>query len=376
MAFQIKNFASITASMLNWLRANTTKVTDVNRGSVVRTMLEAPAAEIEELYLQMLLGLREAIPVSVYNTFGFDALTAFAASGTLRFSASGPVASPVSVPIGSAARVPGKTISYITIADAVIGIGDTYVDVQAAADTVGSIGNTSAATITEFVASIDGVVSVTNPQPLVNGRDAESEDDRRARFRDMILALARGTISAVLYGAKTAKLYDGSGNVIEYVASAFLVEPWITDHAQAVAMFKVYIHNGASSTSGTLVTLAQKIVDGYYDADGLPVPGWKAAGCAAIVIASTDVPVAITGTVYVAAGYDGATVVADATDALQIYIQKVGAGRNVLLAELIAIVKRDVPGVVNVVLTVPSADVAIAVSEKAIPGTFTLAHSP
>ena len=50
--FQIKDFASITASMINWLRANTTKVTDFNVGSVVRTMAEASAAEMEELYLQ------------------------------------------------------------------------------------------------------------------------------------------------------------------------------------------------------------------------------------------------------------------------------------------------------------------------------------
>lgn len=375
MAFQIKDFASITASMLNWLRANTAKITDVNRGSVARTMLEAPAIEIEELYLQMMLGLREAIPVSVYNTFGFDALTAASASGTLRFTAPAPAASEISIPIGSSARVPGKTISYVTRVDAVIGVGQTYVDVMCAADAPGSIGNTGANTITEFVASVPGVSTVTNQQPFVNGLDDETPDDRRARFRAYIQSLARGTINACLYGAKTAKLVDGSGTVYEYVASAFLVEPWVTNSAEAVAMFKIYIHNGGSSTSAPLVDLTQKIIDGYYETDGTPVPGWKAAGCKAIVIASVDQAVPVTGTVYVASGYTPADVVADATEAMQLYIQKLGAGQNVLKSELISIVKRDVPGVLNVVLSAPASDVTIAATAKAIPGIFTIASA-
>lgn len=372
MAFQIKDFASIAASMLNWLKANNKKVTDTNKGSVVRTMLEAPAAELEELYLQMMIGLREAIPVSVYNTFGFDALAAASASGTLRFTCPSPAASAIAIPLGSAARVPGGSISYVTTADASIAVGATYVDVIAAADTPGTAGNTAAATITEFVASIPGVSAVTNQQPFVNGRDAETDADRLSRFRDYIRSLARGTIAACLYGAKTAKRYDSNGIVIEYVASAALVEPYLTDTAQAVARFLIYIHNGGSGTSGALVTQAQKIIDGYYEVDGTPVPGWKAAGTICVVAAATDQAVNVTGTISVSSNYDAATVANDAEAAMASYIQKLGAGDDVLKSELIAIVKRDIPGVLNVTLTVPASDVAVAVSAKAIAGTIAL----
>lgn len=370
--FQIKDFASIVAGMLNWLKANNKKVTDINKGSVVRTMLEAGAVEIEELYLQMSIGLSEAIPVSVYNTFGFDRLEAAAASGSLRFTAPAPAASPIPIPIGSIVRVPGGSVVYATTLDAVIGTGNTFVDVVAAADTPGSIGNTAANTITEFVASIPGVSTVTNQQPLVNGTDAETDADRLARFRDYIKSLTRGTIHACLYGAKTAQRLDANGIVIEYVASASLVEPWLTDTAQPVARFRIYIHNGGTGTTGALVTLAQKIVDGYYEADGTPVPGWKAAGTICIVSAATDQAVNVTGTVAVASNYVAADVVAAAEDAIGVYIQSLGAGRNVLLSELVSIVKRDVPGVLNVTLTAPAADVTVAVSAKAVAGTITL----
>ncbi len=64
MAFQIKDFASIAAAMINYLRASQDRVTDFEPGSVARTMLEATAAELDELYQQLFHGIREAIEVS------------------------------------------------------------------------------------------------------------------------------------------------------------------------------------------------------------------------------------------------------------------------------------------------------------------------
>ncbi len=56
--FQVKDFRSIVASMVNHVRATTTKITDFRVGGVARTLLEAPAIEIDELYQQMFNGLR------------------------------------------------------------------------------------------------------------------------------------------------------------------------------------------------------------------------------------------------------------------------------------------------------------------------------
>ncbi len=375
MSFQLKDFASIVAAQINWMRANTTRVTDYNVGSVVRTMLEASAAEIEELYLQYFIGLQEAIPVSVFNTFGFPALPAAAASGVVRFSTSAPATSTITIPAGSVVRIPTTQVSYATQVDAFILSGQTYVDVLVACQQVGTVGNTDAATIIELVTAVSGVATASNPQPLVNGRDVETDDERKTRFQGYISTLARGTKAAVEYGAKTAKLTDSLGTVTEYVAHAGVVEPWVDDNTQPISLVRVYVHNGASATSSPLVAKAQQVIDGAYESDGVtPVPGtgWKAAGVQCIVEAAADLPVDVTGTIVIDSGYDSAAVQSACETAVRSYIQGLDVGADVLLSELIAIVKRDVQGVFNVVLSDPSADVAVAANTKAISGTITL----
>jgi len=86
MAFQIKKFDSIVASMINWVSGATNKVTDFNKGSVVRTLLEAVAMELEELYYQLLQAAEEAIEEAIYRTFNFPRNPAQRATGTVRFT--------------------------------------------------------------------------------------------------------------------------------------------------------------------------------------------------------------------------------------------------------------------------------------------------
>ena len=370
--FQIKDFTSIAAGLINVVRATTNKVTDFNRGSVIRTMLEATAAEIEELYLQMYLGTKEAIPVSVFTTFGFNRQAAESAGGTIRFSTGGSLASSViPIPLGTVVRVPGTSLTYATTVASSIAIGNSYVDVLVAAQASGLAGNVGADLITELVTPVAGVASVTNPSPFVNGRDVETDDERRVRFQGYIASLARGTKAAITYGAKTVTLTDSFGVITEYVAHANVVEPWVADSAQPISLVRVYVHNGASATSGTLVTRCQQVIDGYYDG-GTAVPGWKAAGVQCIVSAASDQAVNVTGTVTIASGYSSVDVLAACTNAVKDYLQGMAVGEDVRLSELVAIIRRDVEGAFNVTLSAPTGDVAVADNAKAISGTVTL----
>lgn len=373
MAFQIKDFRSIAAGCINWMRSVTNKITDFNVGSVARTMIEGPAAEIDEAYQNFFIGIKEAIPVSVFTTFGFEPRAAEAASGVARFSTGGPLApSPITIPAGTVVKVPGGSITFLTLNSGVIAQGTSYVDILVAAQSAGISGNVDADTITEISTPVAGVSTVTNPAPFINGRDKETEDERKVRFQGYISTLARGTKAAVEYGARTAKLVDSNGLITEYVAHALVVEPWVSDPDEPVSLVNCYIHNGASATSSGLVGRAQEVIDGYYESDGTAVPGWKAAGVKCVVSAAADKPVNVTGTVTVNAGVDAAAALAAATNAVKAYIQGLNVGAMVVKAELIAIIKRDVDGVYNVVLSAPSADVTCAINEKAIPGTVTL----
>ena len=85
MAFQLKDFASIAASMINHMKSVTSQITDFAVGGVARTLVEAPAVEIDQAYQQFFIGVKEAIPVATYESFDFARLAA-----TTRSPSAGP----------------------------------------------------------------------------------------------------------------------------------------------------------------------------------------------------------------------------------------------------------------------------------------------
>ncbi len=371
MAFQIRDFASIAAGMINYMRATQEKITDFNVGSVARTLVEAPAVELDELYQQMFIGLREAIPVSVYNSFGFGALPAEAGSGAARFSCLVAAPANVLIPAGTAIRAPSGTYKYATLIDATLLAGQTHVDVMVYCEVAGSITNALANTLTEMVSPISGIDSVTNPIAFTNGREAETETERKIRFQGYIASLPRGTSSAVAYGAKQASLKDVNGLIIEDVHFVKIVEPYLTDVLQPIGLALCYIHNGGGGTSSSLVTEAQKIIDGYRLADGTPVPGWKAAGVVVNVIAAGEVLVNVTAVVTVSGYSDAATTRTAVSDAIQAYLRGVDIGVTISPSEIIATAMK-VTGVTKITLTLPSGDVTALSSQKIMPGVVSL----
>lgn len=370
MAFQLKSAASITASMLNWMRAVQKIVTDFNVGSVVRSMLEACANEIDELYKQIFIGLTEAIPVAIYTSFNFPPLPATPAGGLVSviITAQG---APVLYPAGTL-WVPGSGgVNYTQTADVTIATGATTANIAVSAVKAGTIGNIAAGTAFNPTPVPGGFVSASNVTAFINGLDAETADNQKIRFNAYISTLSRGTVAAIQYGLTTSTLIDGGGNVTERVATAQVIEPWKADASQPVSLVRGYIYNGIGGTSGALVTQAQKVTDGYYDVNNKAVPGWKAAGVKAIIAAVTEVPTNIAGVLTAKPGFDKPTLIGIATPALFAYMQQLVAGTDLLVADLITLVKA-IPGVSNIVFSTPASDIAGVVGQKFTPGAITL----
>ena len=121
MSFQIKKFSSIVGSMINWISSATDKVTDFNPGSVVRTIVEAVAMEIEELYYQLLRAVEEAIGESIYRSFNFPRNPAKRATGVVRFYRMEGTEVPIVVPKGTlVATKDDPAIVFETVEDALI----------------------------------------------------------------------------------------------------------------------------------------------------------------------------------------------------------------------------------------------------------------
>ncbi len=87
--------------MINWLSSNTARITDFNVGSTSRTLLEAVAIELEELYYQLLIAVQEAIEEAIYRAFNFQRNPAESSTGLVRFERSSGSELTISVPRGT-----------------------------------------------------------------------------------------------------------------------------------------------------------------------------------------------------------------------------------------------------------------------------------
>ncbi|MGC1304609.1 MAG: baseplate J/gp47 family protein [Caulobacteraceae bacterium] len=373
MAFQLKNFTSIAAAILNRFRGSQSAVTDFNIGSVNRTMFEAVSAEIDELYQQMFNGLMEGIATSVFNSFSFAKLPATPASGLIRVTIA-PNPSTILIPAGTVFSNTAIANTYVTQADATIAAGNTFVDVLAVASTAGAASNLNANVSFTCGPAPAGFVSAVSLAAFLNGRDLETDDQRKQRFGEFVQNLTRGTVSALEYGAMTTVLNDANGAEIERVALVEVIEPYVTDNTQPIAQVNMFIHNGVGDTSTALVNLCTQIIDGYVDANGSKVAGWKAAGVPVTVAAAVETPLNVSGVLTPAPGFDGPTLNASAQGVLGTYILGLGIGQTFLFSDAIVAVK-GVQGVSDFVFSTPTAnDVTPSASAKFMPGTFAITN--
>lgn len=370
MAFQIKSFASISAAMLNYIRGTSSKVTDLSVGGVARTLVEAPAVELDELYQQMFNGLKESIPVSLYTTLSFDALPSVASSGNIRVTITSSASNTV-IPAGTVFADPTVSVKFASVLDVTIAAGLTYADVRVVAQTAGAASSIAAGKSFSLTPSPSNLVSATNLSAFSNGDDAETAANQKVRFKSYIQSLNRGTVAALEYGLSTVELFDASGNFLERVATSSVVEPWITDVLQPISLVNCYIHNGVGSTSSALLTQASNVVYGYTDSNSVKVPGWKAAGVNVQVYAATEVPVAVTGVLTALPGYTKADVVTLAVQTVSTYLLGLGIGQAALEAEIIALIMA-LPGVSNIVLSAPTGDTAANQTQKLMPGAISI----
>ena len=104
----------------------------------------------------------------------------------------------IDIPIGTQVAIPigGNYVSSIyfsTSAPAIIGVGDTSVDVPVIASLPGALGNAPAGAITQLVGTLVNITSVLNANPLAGGLDTESDSALRARWQNTAFNNTTGT---------------------------------------------------------------------------------------------------------------------------------------------------------------------------------------
>lgn len=360
MPFQIKDFASIVSAQINHARSVTTKITDFQPGSVARTLMEAPAVELEELYLQMFLGLRDAIPVATFLSFGFDKLPAATAHGFVSVSKDPAPVDDIPVPVGTTfSTADGR--SYASTQAVTWASGEDSVRIPVACTVPGAVGNAEAGLITSSPAFGTGF-AVSNAA-ILTGRDEESDAEREARFAEFIGSLSAGTVAACLYAAKQASVLDEDGNIFEYVTRAGLTE--------VPGRVAIYVYSSRGVPSAGLISDGQLRLDGSRNEDGSITPGYRSAGVRVDVLPMAERAVDLSIAVGLSAGYSlTAEVQQDLTDAYGSALRAVLPGETLYLGTL----TESLLAVDGVVRVVPSgtSNIVCQPNEALVPGALTI----
>lgn len=337
----MNTFEDYLTSMTTYAQIQTPALTDLQPGSVFRSVFEAIAMQMELLYFSALDLSQDAITEAAFRPWNFSRKAAQAASGVLTFGLTATIPSDLSIPQGTLVRVPGTDRVYYTTAaisfPAASDSGDTAT-VLAASIGAGTFYNTPAATIREFVAPIDPLLTVTNALAFTNGREEESDEERLQRFASFIRALHRATADSLEFAAESAVVTDPSGIVIEHVSDSKVVDI-------AAGSARCYIVNGTNAAASA----------GLIAAANVNVQLYKAAGVTVVVQAATLTAVTVACGVRLDPGYS----LAQVQTAVQVAL--VGVLTNLVIGEVLYLEQlrhaaMTVPGVIDAVLTLPAAN--------------------
>lgn len=360
------------------------RLTDLNAGSNLRSLLETWAIQLEQLDTKAFVALERAMPTVLYEflgegdgvttTVGFPGLPALAAIGPVRFTRRPGVVGDIPIPLGTRLAIPGTVNTserlYTTIVPALMAATATAVDSIAQAGVAGTVGNCPAGSLQfkDFGPSPDplalGILTATNPAAFLSGAPAETDEGRRLRFAAYFRSLARSQHLGLEVGARRAQ------QVVAGVVTERVLFARSTNVPGKRGLADVYLDNGGGGASTALVAIAQTILDGSTAPDGSPIPGYKAAGvdvrAKAVVPQIVDIRYALA----VDPGEDFTTIRTAVDAAIGGHLFGLGVFANLILSELTFTIQ-GVRGVYDVEILEPTANVTTATGARILPGTIT-----
>lgn len=246
-------------------------------------------------------------------------------------------------------------------------VGMDSLDVPVVADVLGYASNLSAEQLTLQVSPVGGVQRLLNPLPLVNGRDAASDDAYRQDVQAYLHALGRGTPDSMVQAAQHTRLPDGTQPV-----QSVQVAP------DGDAHIRVFVADNRSRTVGAQPDVVQAVQD-ELDGRGSQVGGWIPSGMTAIVQPAGVRVVDVSARVIVGPTPDLATAQRVCVQAVTQTLFAAGVGEHVGYVSLLRAIDQATEDVLRVDFTRPTAfavspqqDLTVEVGQMLYPGIIQL----
>lgn len=311
------------------------------------------ASQVHALLTQAEWVLAQSFPQTAqgeyldYHAFsrGIERGAAKRAQGVIRFAAQESAAVESSIAAGTVCLT-SSGVRFETKEDAVLAVGESWVDVPAQAVEAGAEGNVVAGAITLMSAPSVGIVQCSNTAPFVGGSDAEDDASLRARILESYQRLPNGA---------NAAYYEREAMSFSAVAAAKAV-----GRARGIGTVDVYVSVDGGVPSEELLAEIQAALSAK-----------REIGVDVQVLAPTVKTVDVSVGLSAAENETFETVQARVESAIRAFFTGALLGENVLTARLGALIY-GVEGVENCHILAPASDVSAAETELPVLGTLTL----
>lgn len=201
-------------------------LTDINVGSVTRTLCEAISREIAALYQQVNLAYLSAFLDSaqgrsldlVVSILGIARMTKDFAIGQVSFFRDPDVDGSVTVPKGTLLTTGKREALFMTSDMRTLQRGQARIDIpiQAAMEFRGEAGKVDSGAISELFMPIAGISRVSNLDSTFLGSEGESDESLRSRARAALRSIGKGTVASLSQAiveerATLSEIWDPNG---------------------------------------------------------------------------------------------------------------------------------------------------------------------
>lgn len=275
---------------------NMTNDIDKREGSFVSNMVSPVGTEFAKYYIELdnilsIMFLEDAtnefLDKKVYD-FGIYRKMGTSARGTIKVTGT----NGTFIPKGSEVLSQGELVFY-TLNDTWIENEEAIIEVEAS--NVGVDFNIIANSIDKFAKKIDGVSSVTNEEEFKEGTDAETDEELRERFFEIIRRPA--TSGNIYHYEQWAKEIDG-------INQARVKPLW-----NGNGTVKVIVSNDNSIVSEEIVAKCQEYINTV-----------KPIGADVTVITPTSLDINVTANIYIENEYDATKAKIDFEENLKKYL--------------------------------------------------------
>ena len=175
---------------------------DTGIGTPIRKIIDAVAEAMSEITIDAFLttyqydiDARSGADLDAFAAmFGFYRIAARRAHGTILLQRTTPAPESVIIPAGSQASSFGNyPVVVQTMVSSIFPRSGVVLEVPAEAIEGGSRGNLSAGAVTRWMTNVEGVTSITNPEPFSGGTDMETDEQFRSRLKKTIFRNLAGT---------------------------------------------------------------------------------------------------------------------------------------------------------------------------------------